>query len=98
VGWPVFNDGENMKAFNRLNASGTKFMLRELPQGKTEIVLKNDYKRIVVNHSIDKVIVAWYEWTMLNQNPFEFLSDEERQFLQTDIIKYEYERIFGKNQ
>jgi hypothetical protein len=86
-----------MMALNRVNKMGLKYHLMELPDNKTRI--KTGDKEIIVNAEITRIDQAWYYWNVRGeyiQVAFDFLSDDEREFLITGLTKEEWEAMWAR--
>ena len=84
-----------MKAFNRVNSHGRQYYFTELIDGATEI--RTNGKAIVVAHPIDRLNQSWYDWTvghLFIQHAFDYLTADEREFLQTGITAEEWAIMF----
>jgi hypothetical protein len=86
-----------LNAKNRVNNYGRQYHLLELSGGRTQI--RTGIKTIVINHDIEKVSQAWYDWTMrgeLIQVAFPFLDNSEREFLITAMTPEEWDSLFSE--
>lgn len=85
-----------MQAKNRVNKLNQRYELMELTGGRTRI--RTGGKEITVNHDIEKLSQAWYNWLngSFMQTAFNFLSVDEREFIMTGITTDEWNEIFAK--
>lgn len=84
-----------MYAFNRISRNGLQYQLMELPDGTTRI--RTLGKEIIVNHDILRLQDSWYKWIVLRisiQNAFDYLSADEREFLQSGFTLEDWNKIF----
>lgn len=81
---------------NRESSRGLKFIITELEPQKCEV--RTGDKAITVHISLELMSQSWYDWQMKGQyiqDAFNFLRDEEREFLITGITPEEWKRIFS---
>ncbi|RPH73984.1 hypothetical protein EHM76_04430 [bacterium] len=81
----------------RSNSHGLTYCLFGQVDNSTKIVHKG--KSITVAHHIDKMNMAWFQWTMggkFIQEAFDFLTRDEREFLKTGITPAEWQEIFAE--
>lgn len=87
-----------MKAFNRVNPHGLRFMLQEDEHSSTHICTVGDKVDFIhVKIRIDDIILAWDRWKAGEriQIAFPFLTAYEREFIKTGITSEEWDAIFS---
>lgn len=90
-----------MLTLRRINTRGINYSLNENSDGSTTIILSDTIKHIKVNHHIEVLNQAWYDWIMkglLIQKAFSFLSVDEREFLLTGLTGEEWEKLFPEEE
>ena len=86
----------------RVNPLGVRYVLSVETDSKgmtaaTRITLSGRNKSIVVQHPLEKINEAWFNWTEKHfyiQNAFRFLTSCEREFLLTGITPAEWNEMF----
>ena len=89
-----------MWAMNRINRMGIQYFMVEVPatngmMGRTQIRTKD--KSIIVDHSIQRVSEAWYEWMVSGkfvQEAFNFFTPAEREFIITGMTPEDWNKVF----
>lgn len=79
----------------RYNSIGLKYSLTDLPSHKTGIKIGD--KELIVNHSIETILVGWYKWQVTGefvQVAFPMLNSIEREFLITGLTEEQWNKIF----
>lgn len=82
----------------RINPQGIEYRLEESPNGT---IIRRGPKSILVDYPIEKLNNSWFEWIMDGfyiQVAFDYLTDDEREFLMTGILKEEWDRLFRDTQ
>ena len=78
----------------RNNPTGRKYTL--IAEGKSTKI-NSGGKSITVNHPLDMISQAWFNWQMSGQFiqvAFDFLNPDEREFLITGITPEEWKKLF----
>jgi hypothetical protein len=90
-----------MLTLRRVNPKGKRYSLLENSDGSTTIMLSDTTKHIKVNHHIDMLNQAWYNWQVKGefiQKAFSFLSPDEREFLITGLTSEEWNELFPETE
>lgn len=78
----------------RTNRFGLQFVLTQDSTGTLiETKLFGKPRSIHVDHDVSKLSQSWYHWQyggLFVQDAFRYLSDEEREFLQTGMLQEDF--------
>jgi hypothetical protein len=86
--------------FIRENRLGMKYLISEVSRKEVSIQLKGTEKIIFVKVPILSILAAWYKWQILDkfiQEAFDFLNDNERDFILSGLSFQEWNEIYGEN-
>ena len=77
-----------MLAINRVNRGGQAFKLVEVFGARPQTSIRLGDRQMMVNADIRQMSQAWYNWQNRGyfiQDAFDFLSQDEREFIQTGL-------------
>lgn len=87
-----------MLTLTRQNRLGMNFIIKDLfDSGPLKTVITLGDKSITVNHSIDRINQAWYDWQIGDkfiQDAFYFLTADEREFIMSGVTPEEWKEMF----
>ena len=80
----------------RRNNQGIIYSVTEMENRNTTMIAVGQ-KKILVGHTIERILVAWYNWQGKRepvQTAFSFLSSGEREFLISGTTEQEFDELF----
>lgn len=87
--------------FMRENRLGMKYLIREVSHKEIVVQLLGSEKALLIKCPMQVILAAWYKWQILDQRiqvAFEFLNDDEREFILSGLTSDEWNKIFPEEE